>query len=240
VVFVLAAALPAAAGEALYWEERNGKVVFTNAPSSAASRVVPGFAATDTGSAAHDDRHDDRNSGDLPATIYDAFIERLAREYRVSAQLIKAVAHVESAFDPHAVSRKGAMGLMQLMPATAKDQGVKDAFDPLENLRGGARYLSALLRRYDEDLDLALAAYNAGPEAVRRHGGVPGYPETERYIRKVRQRLGQGAPEPRRARSAGHDGDRSGHASAPAPATAVSGRGVEMVRHPDGRIELVN
>jgi len=111
------------------------------------------------------------------------------------------------------------MGLMQLMPETARAHGVRDAFDPLQNLRGGTQYLSALLRRYDNDLDLALAAYNAGPEAIRRHGGVPGYPETERYIRRVRQRL-------RRSSSAS--------------AASIRANDAEIVRRPDGGIELVN
>jgi soluble lytic murein transglycosylase len=213
------------AEEPLYYEEKDGKLVFTNTPPSARPRVVPGFDVVDA------PRADVAIPVGLPDTIYDAFIERLAREYGVSADLIKAVAVVESALDPHAVSRKGAMGLMQLMPDTARDQGVRDAFDPLENLRGGTRYLSGLLRRFDDDLDLALAAYNAGPEAVRRHGGVPRYPETERYIRLVRQRLGRPAP-PRPAARV--------HPEPAVPAAAVSVGGAEIRRHADGRIELVN
>jgi soluble lytic murein transglycosylase-like protein len=100
--------------------------------------------------------------------------------------LVKAVMRAESAFDPHAVSPKGAAGLMQLMPGTARDMGVVDRFDPIQNLDGGIRYLKLMLDRFDNDYELAVAAYNAGPEAVSRHGGVPPYLETRDYVQRVR------------------------------------------------------
>jgi len=102
--------------------------------------------------------------------------------------LVLAVVSVESAFRPEAVSRKGAQGLMQLMPATAASLGVKDAFDPVENLDGGSRHLGSLLTLYGGDLVSALAAYNAGAGAVARHGGVPPYRETRAYVKKVLER----------------------------------------------------
>ncbi len=103
--------------------------------------------------------------------------------------LIKAVAAVESAFNPRAVSVKGAQGLMQLMPATAAQYGVDDPFDPLQNLRGGTHHLRDLLAEFDGDLSLALAAYNAGSAAVRRYGGIPNYPETQAYVKKVHAKM---------------------------------------------------
>ncbi len=129
---------------------------------------------------------------EIPAAAADkggADFERLvgeaARRHGLEPALVMAVVGVESAFQSQAVSPKGAQGLMQLMPATARDLGVADPFDPAANLDGGSRYLSALVARYDGDLTRALAAYNAGMGAVARHGGVPPYAETRRYVRKV-------------------------------------------------------
>jgi soluble lytic murein transglycosylase-like protein len=115
----------------------------------------------------------------------DRLIRDVARETDLSPALIRAVVAVESGFDPLAVSHKGAQGLMQLMPATAEAYGVDDAHDPRGNLEAGARHLRDLLRQYRGDLGLALAAYNAGPEAVRRHGGIPPYQETRQYVARV-------------------------------------------------------
>ena len=105
--------------------------------------------------------------------------------YSVDYNLVKAVIKAESNFNPKAVSRAGARGLMQLMPATAAQMGVEDSFNPEENVHGGARYLRELLERYRGDAIRALAAYNAGPEAVDRYDGVPPFPETRRYVRQV-------------------------------------------------------
>jgi soluble lytic murein transglycosylase-like protein len=114
-----------------------------------------------------------------------------ARRHGLAPELVAAVAAVESAFDPSAVSPKGAQGLMQLMPATAASLGVADAFDPAANLDGGSRHLRALLERYDGNLEKALAAYNAGEGAVQRHGGVPPYRETREYVKRVLERYRQ-------------------------------------------------
>ncbi|HEX5065968.1 MAG TPA: transglycosylase SLT domain-containing protein [Myxococcota bacterium] len=115
---------------------------------------------------------------------YDALIDETARSYRLPPALVKAVIAAESAFDPEAVSRKGAQGLMQLMPETAADLGVDDPLEPASNVRGGAGYLRAMIDRYG-DLSRALAAYNAGPSAVDRYGGVPPYRETRDYVDRV-------------------------------------------------------
>ncbi len=115
---------------------------------------------------------------------FDRLILRAAESYDVDPALVKAVVAAESNFEPRAVSRVGAQGLMQLMPQTARAMGVRRPFAPSENIRGGVRYLRKLLDRFD-DLDHALAAYNAGPDAVMRYGGIPPYPETEAYVTRV-------------------------------------------------------
>ena len=115
---------------------------------------------------------------------FDELIARTARSFRVDPALVKAVVATESNFEITAVSRVGAQGLMQLMPETAREMGVLAPFKPSENLRGGVRYLREMLDRYG-DTRLALAAYNAGPEAVDRHDGIPPYPETRAYVAQV-------------------------------------------------------
>jgi len=113
-------------------------------------------------------------------------IQSASRRFGVDAALVRAVIHAESAFKPDAVSRKGAMGLMQLMPATAKDMGVADATSASQNIQGGVRYLAWLLEQHKGDVTLATAAYNAGPGAVRRHGGIPPFAETQTYVKRVK------------------------------------------------------
>ncbi len=125
-----------------------------------------------------------------------------ARRHGLDPNLVLAVVAVESGFQPDAVSHKGAQGLMQLMPATARELGVTDALDPAQNLDGGTRYLRMLVAQYGGDLGKALAAYNAGPGAVKRHGGVPPYRETHHYIDKVLKRYERArAAKPPAARS---------------------------------------
>ena len=117
-----------------------------------------------------------------PAHV-EALIARAAKAHDVDANLVRAVIKVESAYKPRARSHKGAMGLMQLMPATAREYGVRNAYDPAENINAGVKHLKSLLDRFD--VRLAVAAYNAGAGAVQRYGGVPPYRETREYVRKV-------------------------------------------------------
>ncbi|HVN06364.1 MAG TPA: lytic transglycosylase domain-containing protein [Bryobacteraceae bacterium] len=116
-------------------------------------------------------------------------VDRIAQKNQLSPQLVHSVIQVESNYDPEAVSPKGALGLMQLVPSTAKRFGVANVFDPADNIEGGARYLKYLLQLYNGDQALALAAYNAGEGAVSRYGGVPPFPETQDYVARVQQRL---------------------------------------------------
>lgn len=125
---------------------------------------------------------------------YARHVRRAARRWRLEPELIVAVAYTESRLNPTAVSPKGALGVMQLMPSTARLMAVHDPFDPRQNIDGGARWLRMMLDRFQGDVDLALAAYNAGPETVKRYGGIPPYAETRRYVRLVRERMGRMKP----------------------------------------------
>jgi soluble lytic murein transglycosylase-like protein len=118
-----------------------------------------------------------------------AIIKEAADRYGVSEELIAAVIEAESQFNPRAVSRRGAQGLMQLMPKTAATLGVEDPFSPRENIHGGVRHLRSLMDRFDNNVPLALAAYNAGHVAVLHYGGIPPYPQTRAYVRRILRRL---------------------------------------------------
>jgi soluble lytic murein transglycosylase-like protein len=125
------------------------------------------------------------------STGIDAAVERIAAEHSLPPQLIHSVIKVESNYNPHAVSSKGALGLMQLIPSTARRFGVSDAFNPIENIQGGAKYLRYLLDLFDNSYPLALAAYNAGEAAVARYGTIPPFAETQNYVASVRKELEQ-------------------------------------------------
>ena len=123
----------------------------------------------------------------LNTSAYSTEIRTAAQQYGVEEAIVRAIIHAESAYRANAVSRAGARGLMQLIPATATRFGVVDSFDPGQNIAGGVKYLAFLLKRYNSNLTLAAAAYNAGEGAVDRNGGVPPYAETQRYVQRVGQ-----------------------------------------------------
>lgn len=159
--------------KSLLQAERGEAAEFFTLPWPEAPAMPPYEAADDSGCAA------------LGQDELEPILERSARENDLTPGLLRAVVRRESAFRPCAVSRAGAMGLMQLMPATARSLGVADPFDPAENVLAGSRYLRQLLERYGGDLMLALGAYNAGPGRVDRSGGVPAIPETRNYVRRI-------------------------------------------------------
>lgn len=175
----------ASAGAQIYkWTDENGVVHYSNQrpPAGADYQAFrfPCYASDPRCSARVDWENVPLNENAFPDII-----REVAGLHRVEESLIRAVIHAESAYRPDAKSPKGAQGLMQLMPETQQALGVIDPFDPVANIEAGTRYLADLLRRFDGDVTLASAAYNAGPGAVERHGGVPPYAETREYVRRV-------------------------------------------------------
>lgn len=160
---------------------RDGSKHFTNAPDSSNCRP---FRMQSTGTWPRQDIGGGWREAGSPTT-YDSHIHRSAKRHRISPALIKAIIRAESGFDRYAVSKRGARGLMQLMPATARDMSVADPFDPRQNIEGGTRYLRYLLDTFNGNITLALAAYNAGPETVKRVRKIPRIPETIQYVKKV-------------------------------------------------------
>lgn len=164
----------AAAADVYAYKDKNGVITFTNTPNHAGfTRVF---------------RDANRQAAPNPTvdnTAYDDFIQTASGRYNLDADLIRAVIKAESDFNVAARSNKGAMGLMQLMPDTARLHNVTNAFNPGENVEAGARHLRMLLDRYQGDLELSLAAYNAGSAAVEKARGIPPFPETREYVRRV-------------------------------------------------------
>ena len=168
-----------AAAQIHVWRDANGHLVLSDRKldPSAQTYAVPGAPTF---------RSTRPTAAGTGRGRFEPLVREHARRQRLRPDLVRAVIQVESGFNPWAQSPKGAMGLMQLMPATARELGVGDPYDPAENIRGGTTYLRQLLDRYDSDEELALAAYNAGQGAVDRHGGqVPPFRETLDYVKKV-------------------------------------------------------
>jgi soluble lytic murein transglycosylase-like protein len=190
-VLLLAAGVAPASAQIYSWRDAEGSLVVSNRPRGDSGEMttysVPKAAAVRTPQSL-------RTS--LRGAEFDDDIEQQASAQGVSPELVRAVIQVESGFNSRAVSPKGAMGLMQLMPATARELGVINPFHPGENIRGGVAYLRQLLDRYDSNVELALAAYNAGPGSVEKYGAVPPYRETQAYVKKVTGASGTIAPAP--------------------------------------------
>jgi soluble lytic murein transglycosylase-like protein len=177
----LAVLTPAVATAQIYtWRDASGNLVMSDRPKTGSVRS---YAVVPTNGTIRTTR---------PVVVSQAvrfadLIDEHAARQSLSPDLVRAVIQAESAFNPRARSVKGAMGLMQLMPETAAEYGVRNAYDPDENIRAGTAYLASLLRRYDDDEALALAAYNAGPMAVEKYGRtVPPYRETRNYVARIR------------------------------------------------------
>jgi soluble lytic murein transglycosylase-like protein len=176
---VLGVASPAAA-QIYSWRDADGKLVLSDKP-----RPDRGAQTTYEVHGASSLRATTPLVSSVKSAPFEAAISEHSRRQGVAADLVRAVIQVESAFNPVAVSNKGAMGLMQLMPATAVELGVNNPFDPDQNIRGGVTYLKQLLVRYDNNVELALAAYNAGIGNVEKYGAVPPFKETRNYVNKI-------------------------------------------------------
>jgi soluble lytic murein transglycosylase-like protein len=179
----------AASAQIYSWRDATGHLVLSDRPKDPTART---FALSHT-----DAFRTTRPIAGQRPTAYDSLIAEHASIHGIRADLVRAVIQAESAFNPFARSAKGAMGLMQLMPATALEYRVANPYDPAENIRAGVAYLKRLLERYAQKEELALAAYNAGPGAVEKYGTVPPYRETRDYVSKIRRASGGPAAPPR-------------------------------------------
>jgi len=166
-------------GDIIVKYDKKGNKIITNSPPSKPSYKKPKKVETST-----------KTLSDTVPYHYLLKIKKLAQKYKLQEKLIIAVARAESSFNPTAVSRKGAVGIMQLMKDTAKDYGVKNRFDVDQNLEAGVKHLKYLYTKYNSDLPLTLAAYNAGEEAVKKYKGVPPFKETKTYIKRVMSYMG--------------------------------------------------
>ena len=175
-VIVLLSSVSGAEAAMYSFVDQYGRLHFSNVPVDTRYKEVPGFDAIRK-VAVHG--------------RYGKFINNAAQYYSLDPELIRAMIKVESNFNPHAVSHKGAMGLMQLMPETAKEMRVKAPFEARENIMGGSRYLRKMLNLFDGDLQLSLAAYNAGPNRVKKNNTIPKIPETQQYVKKVLREYGR-------------------------------------------------
>lgn len=169
-----------AAADIYRYEDEEGIVHFTDAPTDKRFKFFMRDLKKD-----RQLRTMLKYSSKVNPAEYETIIKTSAARYGINPSLIKAVIHAESGYDPNAVSRKGASGLMQLMPGTAKTLKVSNSFDPKDNVEGGVKYLKFLLDTFKGDVSLALAAYNAGLSNVAKYGGIPPYAETRTYVNKV-------------------------------------------------------
>ncbi|MBI1750925.1 MAG: lytic transglycosylase domain-containing protein [Acidobacteria bacterium] len=186
---LLAVMAKPASGQIAIYVNDHGKRVYVNAEPPAPRRTAPARSSAKTAApqaaTVRSSPVAAARSRQLSKTELERIVHETAARHRVDPALVRAVIEAESGWKPNAVSRKGAQGLMQLVPGTAEKLGVSDTFDPAQNVDGGVKYLRMLLERYNGDMDKALAAYNAGPGAVDRARGVPNYPETRAYVQKV-------------------------------------------------------
>lgn len=203
----------------------DGKVVYVNGDSPRnrhGSTISSPSAASSSRSSGRGNDEATSGSSGVSDQRLDQIVREAAERHDLDPALVKAVISTESGWNPYAVSPKGAMGLMQLIPATAERFGVGNPYDPAQNVEGGTAYLKELLDRYHGNLRKSLAAYNAGPGAVDASGGVPWYPETRRYVRKVTNAYFRS--------DSGHDPTLSGFRRAP----------VRRVVEPDGQVVFTN
>lgn len=183
VAVALLLACQTAVGSSLYLcRDARGKKYYSNMPES--GRCVS-YSTRKLGSISVPGNWPGYSSSSFKNVRYHKQIDYWAKRYNIDPNLIKAIIRAESGFDRYAVSKKGAQGLMQLMPETAREMRVSDPFNPEQNIAGGVRYLRKLLKMFNGNLVLSLAAYNAGPNQVKKSGGVPQFAETKRYIQRV-------------------------------------------------------
>lgn len=180
---LLFALAPSAEADIYTYTDANRIVHFSNVPDNKKYKII---VATQRDENSSELPHGQVQVSQIGKNRFSPLVEAAARTYRVDAALLHAVISAESNYNPAAVSNKGAVGLMQLMPETALRYGVENSFDPEQNIRGGTKYLSYLLQQFDNNLELVVAAYNAGEKAVIRHGySIPPYRETLGYVPKV-------------------------------------------------------
>ena len=181
-LLALLPALPVHASAIYSYREKDGTIVYTNVPPAGVkARRLGGTSFRQAPRPAEPPAR-----AVIAPSLYLAWMTEAAQKYNIPLALVRAVAHAESNYDPHALSRKGASGLMQLMPNTASDMYVRDIFDARQNIFGGVRYLRVLANEFDGQMETIVAAYNAGPDAVRKYGNqVPPFEETRAYVQKV-------------------------------------------------------
>jgi soluble lytic murein transglycosylase-like protein len=195
-IVAVAAMTPSIAQAQIYsWRDAAGNLVLSDRAKDSAAQVktyavVPAPTSTTSFKTT-------KGAVTLRAAKYDSLIEESAKFHGVDANLVRAVIQEESGFNERARSSVGAMGLMQLMPATAAELGVDDPYNPIQNVRAGVAYLKGLLVKFAQNVQLALAAYNAGPTAVARYGAVPPYKETRDYVTRITTAVGKATPAPK-------------------------------------------